>query len=138
MADRKSILAVDDDPITLRALRQVLLHKGYQVLEAGSGEDALELLERETVDLIILDVALPGISGFDVCRKIRAADRTAEVPVIFLTVHGSVADMKDGREAGSDLYLVKPVLTNKLLALVSSFLNSEAPLSRRKAAPGDD
>jgi DNA-binding response OmpR family regulator len=138
MADRKRILAVDDDPITLRALRQVLLHKGYEVLEASDGESALDLLEREPVDLIILDVAMPGISGFDVCRKIRLSERTAEVPVIFLTVHGSVADMKEGREAGSDLYLVKPVLTNKLLALVASFLTSEAPLSRRKSAPTED
>lgn len=138
MADRKRILAVDDDPITLRALRQVLLHKGYEVLEADDGERALELLESQVVDLIILDVALPGISGFDVCRKIRGSDRTAEVPVIFLTVHGSVADMKEGREAGSDLYLVKPVMTNKLLALVASFLASEAPLSRRKPPTDDD
>ncbi len=138
MADRKRILAVDDDPITLRALRQVLLHKGYEVLEAGDGEAALELLERESIDLIILDVALPGIGGFDVCRKIRAAERSAEVPVIFLTVHGSVSDMKEGRDAGSDLYLVKPVLTNKLLALVASFLTSEAPLSRRKSTSGEE
>ena len=138
MSDRKRILAVDDDPITLRALRQVLLHKGYEVLEASDGEGALELLERESVDLIILDVALPGIGGFDVCRKIRAAERSADVPVIFLTVHGSVSDMKEGREAGSDLYLVKPVLTNKLLALVASFLTSEAPLSRRKSTSGEE
>ena len=137
MADHKRILAVDDDPITLRALRQVLLHKGFEVKEAADGEGALELLERESFDLVILDVALPGISGFDVCRKIRASERTADVPVIFLTVHGSVADMKGGRDAGSDLYLVKPVLTNKLLALVSSFLTDEAPLSRRKPASDD-
>ena len=137
MADHKRILAVDDDPITLRALRQVLLHKGFEVQEAADGEGALELLERESFDLVILDVALPGISGFDVCRKIRASERTADVPVIFLTVHGSVADMKGGRDAGSDLYLVKPVLTNKLLALVSSFLTDEAPLSRRKPASDD-
>ena len=83
------------------------------------------------------NVALPGISGFDVCRKIRETEGSAEVPVIFLTVHGSVADMKEGREAGSDLYLVKPVLTNKLLALVASFLTDEAPLARRKPASSD-
>ena len=137
MGERKRILTVDDDPITLRALHQVLLHKGYEVLESGDGEGALELLGSESVDLIILDVALPGISGFEVCRRIRETESTAEVPVIFLTVLGSVADQKEGREAGSDLYLIKPVLTNKLLALVASFLTSEAPLARRKSAPSD-
>ncbi len=128
----KRILAVDDDAIALSALRQILMAKGYEVLTAASGEDALEILERgEHLDLILLDVALPGISGFEVCRKIRQQEQTRDVPVIFLTAKGRLLDIAEGDQAGSDLYLVKPVLASKLLHMLSLFLTPDAPLAKR-------
>jgi two-component system, OmpR family, alkaline phosphatase synthesis response regulator PhoP len=126
------ILAIDDDPTALNALRQILSQKGYTVVSAPDGETALELLAEETFDLILLDVGLPGLSGFDVCRRIRADARTQDLPVIFLTAKGLLMDMTEGEEAGSDLYLIKPVLATKLVNMVGMFLGSEAPLARKR------
>jgi putative two-component system response regulator len=87
-------------------------------------------------DLVILDVAMPGLSGYDVCRTIRQDPRTQDVPVIFLTAKGMLMDMTEGEQAGSDLYLIKPVLATKLLNMVGMFLSDDSPLSKkRKATP---
>jgi CheY-like chemotaxis protein len=134
---KKKILAVDDDATALGALRQILAQKGYEVTTAGNGEAALEILSGDgTFDLIILDVAMPGMTGYDVCRKLRQDERTQDTPVIFLTAKGMLMDMAEGEDAGSDLYLIKPVLATKLLNMVAMFLSDDTPLSkrRRKAA----
>src|SRR5687768_13509227 len=133
---KKKILAVDDDSTALGALRQILSQKGYEVMTAGTGEDALAIVAgNATFDLIILDVAMPGMSGYDVCRKLRQADRTADTPVIFLTAKGMLMDMAEGEDAGSDLYLIKPVLATKLLNMVGMFLSDDGPLAKRRRAP---
>jgi DNA-binding response OmpR family regulator len=126
----KKILAVDDDANALRALRQILTQKGYEVAIAASGEEALERLGDGTPDLVILDVAMPGLSGFETCRLIRQDARFRDTPVIFLTAKGLLSDMAEGLEAGSDLYLVKPVMASKLVTLVGMFLSPETPPAR--------
>jgi DNA-binding response OmpR family regulator len=134
---KKRILAVDDDPSALSALRQILTQKGYDVLTASDAEAALDLLAtEEPVDLALLDVTLPGMSGYDLCRRMRAGERTADVPVIFLTARGLVVDMTEGEAAGSDLYLIKPVLATKLVNMVGMFLSNDAPLARKRRAGG--
>ena len=133
---KKRILAVDDDPSALNALRQILTQKGYDVVTAPDGEAALELLEQERVDLALLDVTLPGMSGYDLCRHLRGDERTQDVPVIFLTARGLVLDMTEGEAAGSDLYLIKPVLATKLVNMVGMFLSNDAPLARKRRALG--
>jgi DNA-binding response OmpR family regulator len=133
---KKKILAVDDDATALGALRQILVQKGYDVITAPNGHDALTALRGGTFDLVILDVSMPGLSGYDVCRKIRQEDKTRDLPVIFLTAKGMLVDMTEGEEAGSDLYLVKPVLATKLLNMVGMFLSEDTPLAKkRRAAP---
>jgi len=134
---KKRILAVDDDATALGALRQILAQKGYDVTTAANGEDALEILAGPAAfDLIILDVSMPGMTGYDVCRKLRQEERTQDIPVIFLTAKGMLLDMAEGEDAGSDLYLIKPVLATKLLNMVAMFLSDDTPLAkrRRKAA----
>jgi DNA-binding response OmpR family regulator len=134
---KKRVLAVDDDPSALSALRQILTQKGYEVVTAADGEAAIELLaQEEPVDLALLDVTLPGMSGYDLCRHIRAGERTSDVPVIFLTARGLVVDMSEGEAAGSDLYLIKPVLATKLVNMVGMFLSNDAPLARKRRSPG--
>ncbi|MBI3932755.1 MAG: response regulator [Acidobacteria bacterium] len=128
---KKRILAVDDDPTALGALKQILTQKGYEVATAPDGEQALEAL-KSGFDLVILDVAMPGLSGYDVCRRIRENAETKDVPVVFLTAKGQLMDMAEGQEAGSDLYLVKPVLATKLLNMVAMFLSDEAPLAKKR------
>jgi DNA-binding response OmpR family regulator len=136
MAERKRILAVDDDAPALSALKQTLTQRGYEVLTAASGEEALQVAQKETIDLFILDVSMPGLSGFDVCKEIRRDARTINTPVIFLTAKGLIGDMMEGQKAGSDLYLVKPVLAAKILNMVGMFLSSETPLFKKiKPAP---
>ena len=133
---KKKILAVDDDATALGALRQILVQKGYDVSTAPNGHDALTALRNSTFDLVILDVSMPGLSGYEVCRKIRQEDKTRDLPVIFLTAKGMLVDMTEGEEAGSDLYLVKPVLATKLLNMVGMFLSEDTPLAKkRRAAP---
>jgi len=136
MAPRKKILAVDDDAPALSSLKQILTQRGYDVLTAASGEEALQIAQKETIDLFILDVNMPGLSGFEVCKEIRKDERTHNTPVIFLTAKGLIGDMMEGKDAGSDLYLVKPVLSSKILNMVGMFLSSETPLFKKtKPAP---
>ena len=132
MADtRKRILAVDDDLPALQALKLNLAQRGYDVQTAGSGEDAIELIGRESYDLFILDVNMPGVNGLEVCKHIRQNPKTQNTPVIFLTAKGMVGDMMEGKEAGSDLYLVKPVLASKILNMVAIFLSTDQPLAKK-------
>jgi len=132
MSTRKRILAVDDDPTAVAALRQILSQRGYDVTTTASGEEAAALLAEQTFDLAILDVSLPGISGYDLCRQIRKDGRTQDLPVIFLTAKALLLDQAEGEDAGSDLYLVKPVLATKLLNMVGMFLSDDAPLAKKR------
>lgn len=131
---KKRILAVDDDATALNALRQILTQKGYDVATAPTGEAALKTMAGATFDLVILDVAMPGLSGYDVCRQIRQDAKTQDLPVIFLTAKGMLMDMTEGEQAGSDLYLIKPVLATKLLNMVGMFLSEDSPLSKKRRA----
>jgi DNA-binding response OmpR family regulator len=133
MATKKKILAVDDDATALGALRQILVQKGYDVTTAPNGQEALKALAAGQFDLVILDVSMPGLTGYDVCRRIRAEENTRDTPVIFLTAKGMLVDMTEGEEAGSDLYLIKPVLATKLLNMVGMFLSSDTPLAKKRA-----
>jgi len=132
---RKRILAVDDDPGAVGALRQILTHKGYDVTTTTSGEEALAALADQRFDLAVLDVSMPGMSGYDLCRRIRKDPRTVDLPVIFLTARALLMDMAEGEDAGSDLYLIKPVLATKLLSMVAMFLSDDAPLAKKRAQP---
>ena len=131
---KKRILAVDGDVTASAALRQILQQKGYEICVASSGEAALERLEAERFDLVILDAVLPGLSGFDVCRRIRQEPATRNLPIIFLTAKGLLMDMAEGDDAGSDLYLVKPLLASKLLHMIGLFLSDDGALTRRGCA----
>jgi DNA-binding response OmpR family regulator len=136
MPAKKKILAVDDDATALGALRQILVQKGYDVSTAPNGHDALDMLGAAAFDLVILDVSMPGMSGYDVCRQIRQQPKTQDLPVIFLTAKGMLMDMAEGENAGSDLYLIKPVLATKLLNMVAMFLSDDNPLAKkRRPAP---
>jgi DNA-binding response OmpR family regulator len=132
---KKRILAVDDDPAAVGALRQILTQRGYEVTATTSGEEALAVLAEQAFDLAILDVTMPGLSGYDVCRKIRKDERTLDLPVIFLTAKALLMDQAEGEDAGSDLYLIKPILATKLLNMVGMFLSDDAPLAKKRAQP---
>jgi len=107
-AARKRVLAVDDDPAAVGALRQILGQKGYDVVTAHSAEDALAVLADQRFDLAILDVGMPGMSGYELCRKMRKDARTVDLPVIFLTAKSTQDDIEKGLAIGADYYITKP------------------------------
>jgi two-component system KDP operon response regulator KdpE len=114
-----SILVVDDEPQIRRVLRTTLTFRGYEISEAASGEDALEMARKVKPDLILLDVNLPGISGIETCKEIR---RWSETPIIMLTVRNTERDKVVALDAGADDYVTKPFGIEELLARVRASL----------------
>jgi len=128
------ILIVDDD-LDLRGLVGFSLRQaGYLVLEAGNGAEGLGTFEREQPDLVILDVNMPKLDGFETCRRIRAMART---PVMMLTVRGSEEDQVRGLDLGADDFLVKPFSPRTLLARVRALLRRAEPLHDATLVAGD-
>lgn len=119
-----TILAVDDEPQIRRVLRTTLSAQGYTILEAKSGEEALETIRRDRADLVLLDVNLPGISGLETCREIRAS---SDVPIIMLTVRNAESDKVQALDAGADDYVVKPFGSDELMARIRAALRRTSP-----------
>jgi len=120
MAQR--ILVVDDTPQNVKLLSDLLAAKGYEVSSAASGEQALESIAKQPPDLVLLDIMMPGISGYDVCRRIRANPATALLPVVLATSLDPNQERVKGIEAGADDFLPKPVNQAELFARVKSLL----------------
>ncbi len=116
------VLIVDDDPTALTTMEAILTGDGYQLDYAASGSAALEKAELLQPDLILLDVMMPGMSGFEVCRRLRATPKLAEVPIIILTALDDRASRLQGIEAGADDFLIKPVDRQELRLRVRTIL----------------
>jgi len=119
------VIVVDDEYPLRAALRRALALEGYGVTEAASGEEAIELLRDRTWDAMILDVLMPGLSGLEVCERLRAAGE--RIPILMLTARETVADRVRGLEAGADDYLVKPFALEELLARLRALLRRSTP-----------
>jgi two-component system phosphate regulon response regulator PhoB len=124
---RKKLLLVEDD----RALAELLIwhfeREDYDVRRTGNGEEALMLAEEEHPDVVILDWMIEGVSGLEVCRRLRRKERTANVPIIMLTARGEESDRIRGLETGADDYVTKPFSPRELLARVSAVLRRVRP-----------
>lgn len=118
---RETVLVVDDTPAN-RDLVQMWLRDEYRVLEASNGFEALDVIGRERVDLVLLDVMMPGVDGFDVCREIKTQGDGAFLPVILLTALGRQEDRNRGLDVGADDFLTKPVDPTELRLRVLAFL----------------
>lgn len=126
------VLAVDDEPLALRALRDTLLASGYRVVPASSGREVLAILEEREPDLVVLDVKLPELDGFELCRRIRTF---SAVPIIMLTGLAHEMDKVRGLELGADDYLTKPYSVVELLARVRAALRRSEPAGPTPVLP---
>ena len=126
-----TILVVDDEPQLRRAMKATLTDLGYVVMEAKTGEEALEVLRRDPADLILLDLNMPGIGGLETCRAIR---ETSELPIIVLSVRNTERDKVEALDAGADDYVTKPFGIQELLARIRAAMR-RMPDSRGNGEP---
>lgn len=122
----KRILIIEDDPSVLRAISYMLGKEGYDVLTALNGLVGLRKAKEENPDLLILDVMLPGIDGFEVCHRLRAESQTAQLPILMLSAKGQEADRSTGLEVGANEYLTKPVERSVLLSKIEALLAAKS------------
>ncbi|HBF43661.1 MAG TPA: hypothetical protein DDW42_08565 [Desulfobacteraceae bacterium] len=115
----KCILIVDDDEMVRIAINELLKPEGYEVRLASSGANALEMLEKDGCDLLMLDIIMPEMDGFELCKRIREKEAYRETPIVFLSAKSREEDRKQGIEAGANLFLSKPISPDKLLEIIS-------------------
>ncbi|MCX5644721.1 MAG: response regulator transcription factor [Phycisphaerae bacterium] len=128
---KMKVLVVDDEADIRELVRLNLTREGYEVLDCESGEQALSLSRAKGPDLVVLDLMLPGIDGLEVCRRLKADPKTAQVPIVILTAKGEETDVVTGLEVGADDYVAKPFSGKVLVARVRRLL-------RKAAQPADE
>lgn len=124
------ILLTEDDPMTLEAMGELLCLEGFEVLEAPNGETALKLWKTEKPDLVCLDIMMPGMDGFEVCRRLRALDQ--KVPILFLSAKREERDVIAGLELGAADFIRKPFTTGEVMARIRSALRRAYPTEGRR------
>ncbi len=118
----KTILIVDDEPDMVYALRMQLEAEGYRVLTAGDGREGLERVRKDRPDLVVLDLMLPKMDGYRVCRMLKFDQKFCDVPIIMFTARAQESDEKTGYEVGADAYVTKPFEPRVLLDTIRRFL----------------
>ncbi len=125
---KDSILVIDDDPDTVEFLRIVFTVRGREVTGAPTGLEGVALAQQQHFDLIMVDIMMPDIDGYEVCRRLRAVPATTDTPIVILSARSSLADQTQGLEAGANRFLVKPVGISTLVSMADSLI------ARRRAA----
>lgn len=123
--DRKRILVVDDEIYIVHILEFSLTMEGYSVLTASDGEEALRIIEQERPDLVVLDIMMPKLDGYEVCKRLRQDEQFRSLPVILLSAKGRPMDREAGLSAGADDYITKPFSPRKLLEKMRELLDRQ-------------
>ena len=116
----------DDEVYIVHILEFSLNMEGYEVISATSGEEALRKSEKERPDLIVLDIMMPGMTGHEVCRRLRLDERTRDIPIIFLTARDTLADRDFGLGLGANAYITKPFGPRRLIEAIETLLDDPA------------
>ena len=122
---KKKILVVDDSAPILELSTTMLKLLGYEPIGVSCGMDALKLLARETPALVLLDVMLPDMDGFKICRHIKQASATADIPVFMVSAKKTAEDVEQGRKAGADEYIAKPFKSAEVAKLIKDYLDND-------------
>ena len=130
MGNSKKILVIEDDPSSLRLTHYLLEHKGYQVLTATNGLDGLRKARREKPDLVILDIMLPGMDGYEICHHLRADPETAPMPILMLSAKAREVDRETGLKVGADEYMTKPASPSEIIARIEGLLRPKGKRQR--------
>ncbi|WP_373541763.1 response regulator transcription factor [Chamaesiphon sp.] len=136
--DRKRLLLIDDDPNLILLVRDYLEFRGYEVLTADNGKEALHLLSQDLPDMIVCDIMMPEMDGYALIENVRQDPRTSWIPVLFLSARGQSQDRIKGLNLGADVYMVKPFEPEELVAQVESSLKQTHRLLLHTDAMGDD
>ncbi|MFQ6015167.1 MAG: response regulator transcription factor [Anaerolineae bacterium] len=121
----KRVLIVDDDPNALRLIGYTLEQEGFEILTAADGHEALEVAQRELPDLIILDIMMPSMAGFETCLRLREIPITSHIPILVLTAKAQEADQILSFKAGADEYLAKPAAPDEIVAKVNQLIKKD-------------
>ncbi|HIK54248.1 MAG TPA: response regulator transcription factor [Synechococcales cyanobacterium M55_K2018_004] len=136
-SEHKRLLLIDDDPNLILLVKDYLEFRGYEVITAENGQEALEVLQQETPDMIICDVMMPQMDGYSLVEHVRKDPRTSWIPVLFLSAKGQSQDRVKGLNTGADVYMVKPFEPEELVAQVESSLKQASRLIQRQEKTGD-
>ena len=124
--DSLSILVVDDVPLNILLIKKMLSQYTFELRTANSGQAALDAIAQKKPDLILLDLMMPGIDGFEVIRRLRAQDETKELPIIILSALNSEQDISKGFQLGANDFINKPIIMEKLISSVTTQINLHA------------
>ena len=130
--ENKRLLLIDDDPNLILLVKDYLEFRGYEVITAENGQEALEVLDKDTPDMIICDVMMPQMDGYSLVEHVRKNPRTNWIPVLFLSAKGQSQDRVKGLNTGADVYMVKPFEPEELVAQVESSLKQASRLIQRQ------
>jgi len=119
----KKVLVVDDEPNIVAALEFLLEKNGYQVRVAANGEQALEELDAFAPDLVLLDVMVPKVSGYEVCQRMRAQPKWRDIKIVMLSARGREVEVEKGMSLGADLYVTKPFSSAELVAAIGELMS---------------
>ena len=136
--DRKRLLLIDDDPNLILLVKDYLEFRGYEVLTADNGKEALNVLSQNLPDMIICDIMMPEMDGYALIENVRQDQRTSWIPVLFLSARGQSQDRIKGLNLGADVYMVKPFEPEELVAQVESSLKQTNRLLLHTDGIGDD
>ncbi|HEY9761593.1 MAG TPA: response regulator transcription factor [Trichocoleus sp.] len=131
--DQKQLLLIDDDPNLILLVKDYLEFRGYKVVTAGNGREALEVLEALVPDMIICDVMMPEMDGYTFVKQVRENPETEWIPILFLSAKGQSQDRVKGLNTGADVYMVKPFEPEELVAQVESSLKQASRLIKQQA-----